>query len=206
MSNIVLNTSKLILDKKLDFGQRVINMGEGNVNVPGNTVPLAAFSTAQAELNTAKLDYEEALKDCEELLVIRNTKLEAWNGALTCLAGFTENATQGVAAKILSAGFDVRAERTPPQPLAAPSNVKVQTNGSPGVTKLSWKLSGADSYVVQCSMTPEDPNSWEQVLVTTKTRAEVPGAEPGKICWFRVAGVNAIGQGPWCTPAQRPVM
>ena len=32
------------------------------------------------------------------------------------------------------------------------------------------------------------------------------GAIPGKECWYRVAGVNRIGRGPWSVPALRPVM
>jgi len=32
------------------------------------------------------------------------------------------------------------------------------------------------------------------------------GAEPGKVCWFRICAVNVLGQGPWSEPARRPVM
>jgi hypothetical protein len=206
MSVIVLNTNKMPLSGKLDLGVQVINMSTGNPNVPGNAVPLTAFSNAQADLIAAKAAYEQNRQDGRELMAARDAALVTWTAALACLAGFTENATLGDKTKILSAGFLVRSEPTPTQPLGAPINVLVETNGSPGVSKVSWLLDGADTFIVQCSATPEDEKTWVQVLVTTRSSAEIPGAEPGKPCWFRVAGVNALGQGPWSATAPRPVM
>ena len=48
--------------------------------------------------------------------------------------------------------------------------------------------------------------SWGFALNCTTASANVNGAQPGQRYWYRVAGVNARGQGPWSEPACRPVM
>ena len=206
MAIIAMNVTKLPVADKIVRGQDIITRSTNNPNAPGNAAALAAFAAAQEELVQLNNAYVAARTVCDEASSAREDGVARWLAALTGLAGVTENATGGDKTKILSTGFDVRAERTPAQPLEAPVNLAVRTNGSPGVSKLSWELDGADTFLVQMSDDPMNPNSWKQVMVTTKTRIEVPGAEPGKPCWFRVAGVNALGQGPWCLPAQRPVM
>lgn len=206
MAIIALNTSKLPIPAKIVRGQEIITKSTGNPNVPGNTAALTAFTNAQADFVAANDAYEGSRGTCMNLGIARQNALDAWNTALTGLAALTESLTQGDADKITSTGFDVRGVPTPPQPLPAPINLLVNTNGSPGVSKLTWRLEGADSFLVEMSPEPITDESWEQVAVTTKMRAEVPGAEPGKACWFRVAGVNATGQGPWSEPGRRPVM
>lgn len=206
MALIALNTSKLPIPMKIVRGQEVITMSTGNPNVPGNTAAVTAFANAQADLIAANDAYEAARQACINLNILRQNALTVWNVSLTGLAGVTESITQGEAAKITSAGFDVRGAPTPPQPLPAPENLQVQTNGSPGMTKLAWELDGADTFLVEKCLDPDAPDTWMQVAVTTKMSCEIPGAEPGKVCYFRVAGVNAAGQGPWTPAVPRPVM
>jgi hypothetical protein len=181
-------------------------MGTNNPLVPGNAACLAMFTTAQAGLVSANEAVNVAREALREAYIDRDAAEAEWDDKVTCLCAFTESATEGNPGAIVSAGFGVRAQRTPPQPLGAPQNVTVQTNGSPGVSRLSYRLSGADTFLIERSMDPVTPINWEQVLATTKTSCEIPGGDPGKRCWFRIAGVNAAGQGPWSEPASRPVM
>ena len=75
------------------------------------------------------------------------------------------------------------------------------------MSKIKWDPAyGAKSYLVEQSPDPITEKSWVQVDTPTKSSCEIEGAEPGKILWFRVAGVNATGAGPWSEPAKRPVM
>jgi len=67
-------------------------------------------------------------------------------------------------------------------------------------------VDGAVIYLIEMSLDAETPVNWKNMEPTTKTACEVDGAEPGKHAWFRVAAVNATGQGPWSAPARRPVM
>jgi hypothetical protein len=206
MSTIALNTNKLPVADKIVKGQDIITHSTNNPDVPGNAASLTAFEAAQAALIAANDAYEGARTTCMNLRIARNNAVAGWNTAIKGLAGVTENATEGDAEKITSAGFDVRREPSPTPPVDAPINLMVHTNGTPGVSKLTYECECAETFLIQCSPDPITETSWVQVAVTTKTTCEVPGAEPGKACWFRVAGVNPNGQGPWCEPARRPVM
>ena len=207
MAIIALNTSKLPFPTKLVKGQDIITKSTGNPNVPGNAAAVTAFSNAQADLLAANAEYEANRQAGLQLQSAREDALASWNTALTGLAGVTENATQGDATKILSAGFDIRGAATPKPPLGAPTDVLAQTNGSPGVTKLSWSpLDGVRLYIIQQNLNPALENGWTQVATSTKARCETNGVAPGTVMWYRVAGVDTEGQGPWSAPACRPVM
>jgi len=141
----------------------------------------------------------------------RNTQAcssnSAWKRKLKALAAKTESITGGQPAGVLSAGFEMKSGPSPSQPLEAPVALHVATNGTPGMTKLSWDpLKGAVSYLVETCADPISPDGWEQIDTPTTAACTVNGAEPGKKRWYRVAGVNALGQGPWSEPAARPVM
>lgn len=207
MSIIVTNTSKLPLPEKLLKGQDIITKSTGNANVPGNTTVLAAFTTAQTALQTT-LNAEIAARSAvTPAMTAREVALDTWTAKLSALASFTESATSGDAGKIESAGFAVRAPRTPPQPLPAPTGVKASTNGTPGHTLLEWPpLAGAKSYNVEISPDPITPTSWSFACSCTTSHADVNGAQAGQLYWYRVAGLNAKGQGPWSLAVPRPVM
>lgn len=207
MALITTNVSKLSLADKLVKGQEIITKSTANPDVPGNTAVLAAFSTAQTTLKTA-MDVEVAARGTvTQKMTVREDAQADWTTKLNALAGFTESVTGGLAAKIESTGFGVRAPRTPPQPLPAPEGLVARTNGTPGHTLLNWPpLEGAKSYIVQISPDPMTATSWAFACGCTKADTDVNGAEAGKRYWYRVAGVNAKGQGPWSEPACRPVM
>lgn len=207
MANIALNVNRLPIADKVVRGQEIITLSTNNPDVPGNAAALAEFSEAQEALIAANNAYESHREETKNLLDRRKDALAAWITALTGLAGVTENVTQGNPTKITSAGFSVRGEPTPPQPLPAPVNLLAQTNGRPGVTKLSWEaMNDVAVYIIQMSTDPLNEAGWEIVGSSTKSRCEISGAQPGKPVWYRVAAVNGAGQGPWSAPALRPVM
>ena len=130
-----------------------------------------------------------------------------WQAQLNGLAGFTASATGGRPAKIQSAGFGVRAARTPTQALPAPEKVVARTNGKPGHTQLNWPpMPGAKSYMVQRCPDPISEDGWKLACSCTAASADLNGAEPGTRNWYRVAAVNGKGQGPWSEPTCRPVL
>jgi predicted phage tail protein len=207
MSNIASNISNLTVPEKIVKGQKIITMSTGNPNVPGNTAPLATLSAAQSALVAANNAAEEAREVSKQRTAARDTTLAAWAVAVTGLAAFTENATGGNADKILTTGFDVRADPVPPQPVEQIVNVKVSFNGTPGYSDVTWKREvHSDAYVVQCSPEPITDTSWKNSGTVTEPKFSGNGATPGQKCWYRVAGVNRLGQGPWSEPALRPVM
>lgn len=203
---IKTNTSRLNILEKCARGLSIVTKSTSNPLAPGNAAQLAKFATAQNALvasNAAVIAAEETLR---QLVAGRNADDTKWDAELIALAGVTQAVTGGDETAILSTGFEVRLPSTPTPPLDAPINVLVRTNGTPGISKVSWELECADSFIVQMSLDAGAPTHWTDVLMTTKSSAEIPGAEPGKCAWFRVAGFNVKGIGPWSAPACRPVM
>lgn len=207
MSIIALNVSKLPIADKLVKGQDIITKSTSNPNTPGNAAALATFSAAQAALTAANAAYEANRQSATALLAARDNALENWNTTLIGLGGVTESVTGGVAEKMLSAGFDVRAEPRPAQPVAQVQDVRVSYNGNPGYSNVRWDREvNADAYLVQCSPDPITETSWRNLGTVTEAKFSGNGATPGVKCWYRVSAVNRLGQGPWSEPALRPVM
>lgn len=207
MANIAMNTSKLSIPEKLGKGQEIITMSTANPAVPGNTALVTALSTAQAALVAANAAFEQGRQDCKQMMAARDAALVEWNAAVNGLAAFTESATGGDPTEILSTGFAVKAQPSPPQPVAQVLNVRVAFTGDPGYSEVSWKKeSNADAYVVECSQEPITDASWRNMGTVVGVKYVGNGAIPGQKCWYRVAAVNRDGRGPWSEPALRPVM
>ena len=207
MSTIAIKISTLPLLARLSKGQEFITKGHDNSNVQGNAALIAALTTKQAALIAANAAYEDAKTTCKQLLSARDALDVEWNGVVVALAAFTESATGGDATKILSAGFDVKAEPVPPQPVGQVLNVRVLFTGEPGRSEVRWKRdSQADAYIVECSQDPITDTSWKNMGTVVEPKFEGNGAIPGQKCWYRVAAVNRAGRGPWSEPALRPVM
>ena len=207
MATITTNTSRLPVLNKCERGASIVAKSTDNPLVPGNAAQLAIFSTTQDALVAANAEVEAVRSTLAQVLASRDVAEQKWDGEVAQLAVLTQAVTNGDPVAMLSAGFGVRGQNTPPQPLPAPENVTAGTNGSPGITKVRWRgLAGAVSYLVESSPDPITGTSWRQVATPTKASCEVDGAEPGKPCWFRVAGVNPLGVGPWSAPALRAVM
>jgi len=207
MATIALNVSGLPTLAQLAKGQDVITKGTNNALVPGNADELAEFVTAQADFETANAACEAAKSTSKAKTAARQAAQRVWKAKFKAMAAKTEDITQGSPEALLSAGFDVKADATPPQPLEAPTNLRAPTNGTPGVTKLSADpLPGAVTFLVEMCAAPIVEDNWEQVATPTKPSCTVDGAEAGKKCWFRMAGVNVASLGPWSAPVARPVM
>lgn len=207
MSTIATNLRGMSPIEKVTKGTVIISMETDNPNVPGNAEILAEFAAVQAALKEAVAARESA-RTAARLATFRQAEAElAWNRQLALLAAFTQAATGGVEAKILSAGFDVRAEGSRASELGVVEDVTVRFNGTPGHAKVSWRaLRGAKGYLVQGSADPSAETGWTEPVISTRTSLDANGAEPGQPYWYRVAAFNATGQGPWSMPAPRPVM
>lgn len=207
MALLTTRCNKLPIVEKITKGQHVITASMGNPKVPGNEAALAAFVAAQEELIRVNAEVVELRGTLVAKMTERDDAVANWMARLNGLAGFTESVTEAKAADIESAGFSVRAARTPTQALPAPATVVARTNGWPGHTQLRWvPLLGAKSYIIQRCADPMREDGWEFAMGCTAASAEVNGVEPGQRCWYRVAGVNGKGQGTWSAPVCRPVM
>ncbi len=207
MGKIATYTSGLTPAEKCLRGETIYTLSLNNQKLPGNGPALTEFKAANTKLTAACAKVEVLRERLADAVTDRDETEAAWDVQITSLAGVTYGIANGDPAVYESAGFGSTRPPTPPQPLEAPQNLTVQTNGSPGVSKVKWKNDPeADSYLIQCSLDPTSPANWGPSMPTVKASFEATGGEPGKVCWFRVCGVNALGQGPWSEPARRPVM
>lgn len=207
MSKAVTKLSRLSILGKISRLQEILTKSGNNPLVPGNADEVAALTTATQALVATNDAYIAAQQSCKEAMAARKAALETAINKANGLAGVTDAITEGDAVAILSAGFDIVAPRTPTQPLGAPINVRAETNGKPGHTIVSCDpLPGAVSYLVQKTTDPDAASGWVQIAEPTKSRVDTNGVTPGTRVWYRMAGVNALGTGPWSEPAARPVM
>jgi len=207
MNIITILVSKLAVPQRLQRSGNIIELSKGNANVPGNTALVTELETAQGVFQTAQNAVETHRLLADQLMAARDAAEAVWLTRLTALAGFTESATGGDAEKILSTGFGVRGNPVPPQPVEQILNVKVAFNGEPGKSVVSWKADPqADAYVVECCADPITSAGWKYMNAVRRPKFIGNGATPGQICWYRVRGINAGGEGPWSEPAMRPVM
>jgi hypothetical protein len=207
MAIIVLNISKLTNLAQIAKVGDIITKSTANPNVPGNAAPLALLVTTQEAYADANAAWEAYKTAGQTLLAARDTAKESCLQALTGLAAFTEMVTEGDVEKITSAGFDVRSAPSTPQPVEQILNVRVSFTATPGHSEVTWKRDPrAEAYVLARSPDPITPESWVNVATVTGVKYEGNGATPGQKYWYRVAGVNKLGQGPWSEPALRPVM
>lgn len=207
MPNIAANTYRLPIAKKLVIGRNIVNMSTDNPNVPGNEEAVAQLAAAQDALKAAQLDYIYLKQQTDQRLTVRNNAVKEWNAAINHLAALTESLTEGNAGKILSTGYDVRSPKSAQQKVEQVMAVNVRFNGRPGYSSLTWTpVRHAVAYRVQRSTDYGDEQSWVECGVTVEAKFQGNGAIPGQICWYRVAAINGLGQGPWSAVAERPVM
>lgn len=207
MATIALNVSKLTIPQKLLKGQDIITKSTNNPSVPGNAAALATMTAAQAAFSAANAAWDAARQRMSLLMTERDAAEAAWLTALNGLAGVTESVTAGDAVKIESAGFDLRADPQPPRPVEQVQDLRVSLTQEPGHSALRWsRQSQAEAYIVQRSFEPLTESSWVQLAVVTESKYEGNGVAPGQKCWYRVAALNKLGQGPWSSPEPRPVL
>ena len=207
MSIIAINMNRLSLPRKFERSSEIANLSTNNESVPGNATLVASLTAAITAAKEASAAYDEARQSLKGLMAARDAAVNVMNNSVTALAGFTQSVTGGSAEKILTTGFDVRAEPGLPQPVEQILSVKVSFTGEPGKSLVTWKRDpNADAYRIQCSLDPMTATSWKDLGTVVGESFEGNGATPGMVCWYRVAGVNALGQGTWSEPALRPVM
>ena len=159
--------------------------------LPAVTAAATALAQKAQAARTARLASVTATSEQEAA----TTALDA---LLTQLGNYVGTIANGDKDVIRSAGMSVRSEPTKPVALAAPVIKAARVGGQSGAVDLEWmRLDGAKVYVIEHTPDVTGQTNWTNGADFTRQRGVVAGLTPGGRYLFRVAGVNALGKGPW---------
>jgi hypothetical protein len=124
---------------------------------------------------------------------------------LTQRGSYVDLVANGDPNVILSSGFQLRANPTPVGDLAAPANLSVELNDTPGLMLLTWEgVEKARAYNLQISPASTPARTWAPLLTSSTTKTRLDDLKLGQLYAFRVAAVGgATGQSPWSIEAVR---
>lgn len=186
----------------LIFARSHITAVTGNANfttlTPGAVAFLAIVDDFEAGLN----DFKTKTKAAETAAVIKDDRRFALEQALNQRANSVDTESGGNEAKILSAGFSVKAPPTPVGPMTQPGNLRATMGAMTGVIDIKWEpVDGAKSYILECRTHGATVGAWTQAKILTKTKFALTGLTPGQEYGFRVRAVGSSGEGPWSDEA-----
>jgi len=201
-----LNLAQLTCEQKLTQANEIKTSMTGNASFPTPTPTLAAYTTLITTATTRNAEWTDTQLLAKQRTVERQTAFDALDAASTQLAGYVEAASGGDAAKIESAGMDVRAERTPPAVPGQVLNLVLTAGDFVGTLDVAFDAQpGAKSYEVQTSADPMSESSWAFKMSLAKSSGTIEALTSGSKMWARVRAVGAAGVGPWSDPATKVV-
>lgn len=205
MPRVKLNWKDLSIPEKLARAKQFINALTGNPNFPAPQPTLAQLSAAADALEAAAADAQAARAEAKTATSRQEQKEDTLDLLVTQLAAHVESVSGDDETKILSAGMDVRATGSPGSDTPSlPKGVALSEGDHAGELDAGWdSVTGARSYVVQMSVDPPTPTSWQPGPVVTRSHATLSGLTSGTRYWVRVAAVNANGQSGWSDPATK---
>jgi len=201
MVKVKLELNRKSVAQKIDLAKTIVTKMTGNASFVTPNPALTVVTTAVTNLSTATADVVVARKTLEAKYSALTTAETVLDGALTQLANYVENVSNGDEAKILSAGMDVRSSSSASTIPDKVASVNATIGDSAGEIDLSWdKVLGAASYVVETALSDLNPLEWKHMVVSTRSKAEVASLKTGASYHIRVAAVGSAGQGPWSDP------
>ncbi len=198
MADIKLNLNRLSVPEKIDLAQSIVTDMTGNTAFPTPVPALAAVTKATDALS----DKSQAARSARLAAITATSEQDdastTVDALLTQLASYVQTISNGDADIIRSAGMDVRAAPTKPTQLDAPVIKTAELGVKSGSVDLSWMpLYSAKTYAVEHTADLTGQTGRSNGADFTRKSGTVAGLTPGGRFLFRVAGVNAMGKGPW---------
>ena len=206
MAKVKLGLGNLNPQEVSELANTIVTMMTGNANFPTPNPPLASVTSARTTANTSIAAYDTGKATAETLRVTRDDDVGTLKGLLTQLAAYVENASNGDAAKIESAGMSVRADSTVPVgPMPQVMDLVLTAGDFDGTLDAMWHpVRGVTSYELQTS--PDPPSSWTAKMASGKSSATIEGLTSATKLWVRVRAMGADNKpGPWSDPATKVV-
>lgn len=171
----------------------------GNVNYTTPNPTLAAVDDAADELETAFNASRNLDKEKMAAMRLRRKELLA---LVVLLAGYVQTTSGGDEEKILSSGFDIRAQGLPKPVVAGEvTNLQVGDGSVNGSVLLNWdRAKNAVIYVIEVSTSSEFADG-DYRGITTKTQKEIDELNSGTRYWIRVTALGREKAGNPSSPA-----
>lgn len=201
---IALNLSRLNGSELTEKASLVEMKMTGNVHFPNP--PFSPIDLKnQSELLRAKMTEQAAAFELyKQKSVEVNNERQKLAAMIEQDAAYVENIANGDAAKILSAGYDVRNDSTSGTAITVPQIVSLKDGGANGALELSFRsVKGARSYVVEYTTDVTAPDSWQIIDIITRSKTTITGLKSGTQVWIRVRTVLSNGQSAPSDPATK---
>jgi len=195
MSKVKLDLDGLKPTEAVAKGRNLVTMQTGN---PLYATPVPPLSSITDAANVLEAAYNAALHRDSQMVAIRREKQEILENLMRANAVYVQFTSGSNADNIISAGWDVQASSNNPiGPLPPAQGVKVSNvPGFSGQLNLDWaKVRGCNSFVVKRSVTPTNPESFQQIGISTKSSFVDTAAEPGTLYFYTVTSVGPLGLG-----------
>jgi hypothetical protein len=191
-----LGFSKLTPAGKVSKALSIADDLDGNPNFPTTDPTIEEITEAANELHTAVTNAEN---DDREMIAIRNDKESVLDVMIRTLQADINRQAKGDPVKILSAGLEPSATRSPVGKLGPVEGLTARATMVPGEVFLKWKaISKTKVYVVQYAASMPGPmGSWQYAGEATKASLLIEGLQSGQMFYFRVACITAAGLGNW---------
>ena len=195
-----------------DVLHRLISVHDGMLNNPAYTTPPVDMAGFKAVIDAYATAAAAAQHDGGKNAVTERDKRRAEAISMYRLLGhYVEGASKNDMNTFVSSGFQAaaKAQKTPPQPVAAPIIVSVD-QGNTGQFLVTFKpVAHARHYELRYATPPAagaTPN-WTTILVaTTKPPAAVNNLTPGTAYTVQVRAYGKLGYSAWSASVERMVI
>jgi len=178
----------------------------GNANFTTTVPSLADFGALITTADTALAASDAANATAKQATLLKNNAMDALRKSFGLLGTNIESQSGGAADKILSAGLDTRAPKTPAGVPAQVMNLAVTAGDHDGELNAQWDpIPGAKTYEVQTSPDPFTATSWSKTKSVTPSAVALPGLTSGARIWVRVRAIGAGGEGNWSSEISKIV-
>jgi hypothetical protein len=177
----------------------------GNASFPTPNPPLATLTSQETTIRTKIAAIETARANLQTAIADADAAVATGVNYLNQEGAYVQTTSGGDPVKIQSAGFDV-ASAGGPVHMSKVVNLGAAVGDSPGEVDLNWNpVSGAKSYEIQTSTTPDTESSWAFKESVTKSKATLNGLTGASRIWVRVRAIGANDKGGWSDPAESVV-
>jgi hypothetical protein len=201
MSKVKVNLTNISPNALVAKATHIRQKMNGNVNFPAPTPTLVQLGDAISELSLA---IDEALKRNKKKIAIRNVMFRNLKTMLRQLGTYVQHSSMGNDEKIISSGFETKAQGNPTGTLPSAANMRAKPTATIGSIKLNWdRVFGARMYMIEwCNTNPSLEANWKILDFSSHARYTTHDLTTGQICWFRVKAMGVSGVGAASDPAR----